>query len=195
MENKPVWNNVQRMNHQNQFVPITVLTRTSKIPVSTARASGTNNVNTARHNFNSQAVLTNAARKISTVKPFVNKVRPKTIFRKTHSPFRRPFNNTTTLKTTFTKQKVNTAGVNSVSAIGQNRETVVKTSAGCNWRTKRVLNSPCFMVKSWLVHDQTVHALASPKANELTIPEQTATGKGTSNPLMAGSLPKTTKPT
>ncbi|GJV06962.1 hypothetical protein Tco_1344618 [Tanacetum coccineum] len=41
------------------------------------------------------------------------------------------------------------------------------------------------MVKSWLVHDQTVHALASPKANELTIPEQTATGKGTSNPLMA----------
>ncbi|GJS90633.1 ribonuclease H-like domain-containing protein, partial [Tanacetum coccineum] len=38
-------------------------------------------------------------------------------------------------------------------------------------------------------------ALASPKANELTIPEQTATGKGTSNPFMAGSLPKTTKPT
>ncbi|GKC61849.1 hypothetical protein Tco_1089447, partial [Tanacetum coccineum] len=51
------------------------------------------------------------------------------------------------------------------------------------------------VVKSWLVHDQTVHALTSPKANELTIPEQTATGKGTSNPFMAGSLPKTTKPT
>ncbi|GJU37224.1 hypothetical protein Tco_1185578 [Tanacetum coccineum] len=86
-----------------------------------------------------------------------------------------------------------------------------------------VFNSPCFMVKSWLVQDQTVlgkdysnlliadsllktiwfinapcygnEALASPKANELTIPEQTATGKGTSNPFMAGSLPKTTKPT
>ncbi|GJU19850.1 retrovirus-related pol polyprotein from transposon TNT 1-94 [Tanacetum coccineum] len=51
------------------------------------------------------------------------------------------------------------------------------------------------LVKSWLVQDQTVLALASPKANELTIPEQTATGKGTSNPFMAGSLPKTTKPT
>ncbi|GKA50979.1 hypothetical protein Tco_0744175 [Tanacetum coccineum] len=49
--------------------------------------------------------------------------------------------------------------------------------------------------KSWLVQDQTVLALASPKANELTIPEQTATGKGISNPFMAGSLPKTTKPT
>ncbi|GJZ82572.1 hypothetical protein Tco_0647745, partial [Tanacetum coccineum] len=88
---------------------------------------------------------------------------------------------------------------------------------------KEVLNSPCFMVKSLLVQDQIVlgkdysnlliadsllktisfinapcydnEALASPKANELTIPEQTATGKGTSNPFMAGSLPKTTKPT
>ncbi|GKE42063.1 hypothetical protein Tco_1469347, partial [Tanacetum coccineum] len=89
----------------------------------------------------------------------------------------------------------------------------------------RVLNSPCFMVKSWLVQDQTVlgkdysnlliadsllktiwfinapcygnEALTSPKANgfELAIPEQTATGKGISNPFMAGSLPKTTKPT
>ncbi|GJS83861.1 hypothetical protein Tco_0750402 [Tanacetum coccineum] len=88
---------------------------------------------------------------------------------------------------------------------------------------EEVFNSPCFMVKSWLVQDQTVlgkdysnlliadsllktiwfinapcygnEALASPKANELTIPEQTATGKGKSNPFMAGSLPKTTKPT
>ncbi|GJT62700.1 ribonuclease H-like domain-containing protein [Tanacetum coccineum] len=33
------------------------------------------------------------------------------------------------------------------------------------------------VVQSWLVHDQTIH--------ELTIPEQMATGKGTSNPLMA----------
>ncbi|GJV47689.1 hypothetical protein Tco_1437901 [Tanacetum coccineum] len=154
----PVWNNVQRVNHQNQFVPTAVLTRTGKIQVNTTRtsgtntvntdrASGTNNVSTARHNFNSQAVLTNSARKIST-------------------------------------------GL-------------------------LVLNSPCFMVKSWLVQDQTVlgkdysnlliadsllktiwfinvpcycnEALASPKANELTIPEQMATGKGKSNPFMAGS--------
>ncbi|GJZ43587.1 hypothetical protein Tco_0590842 [Tanacetum coccineum] len=82
-----------------------------------------------------------------------------------------------------------------------------------------------FIKKSWLVQDQTIlgkdysnlliadsllktiwfinapcydnEALASPNTNdeELSIPEQTATGKGTSNPLMAGSLPKTTKPT
>ncbi|GKC14081.1 hypothetical protein Tco_1010863 [Tanacetum coccineum] len=29
-ENRPVWNNVQRLNHQNKFVPTTVLTRTGK---------------------------------------------------------------------------------------------------------------------------------------------------------------------
>ncbi|GKB31429.1 hypothetical protein Tco_0870830, partial [Tanacetum coccineum] len=39
--NKPVWNNVQSVNHQNQFVPKAVLTRTGRIPVNTARASST----------------------------------------------------------------------------------------------------------------------------------------------------------
>ncbi|GJU71288.1 hypothetical protein Tco_1262693 [Tanacetum coccineum] len=83
-EIRPVWNNVQKVNHKNQFVTTVVLTRIGKIPVSTARtsgtnivntarASGTNNVSTARHNFISQAILTNAARKISNVKPFVNR--------------------------------------------------------------------------------------------------------------------------
>ncbi|GJV35658.1 ribonuclease H-like domain-containing protein, partial [Tanacetum coccineum] len=51
-ENRPVWNNVQRLNHQNKFVPTAVLIRTGRFPV-----------NTARHNFNSQAVSTSAARK------------------------------------------------------------------------------------------------------------------------------------
>ncbi|GKC09459.1 hypothetical protein Tco_1001069 [Tanacetum coccineum] len=127
-----VWNNVQIVNHKNQFVPTVVVTRTSKFPVNTASASGTNNVSIARHNFNSQAVLTNAARKISIVKPFVNRVRPKTTFNKTHSPVRRPFNNITTLRTNFSKQKVNTAEVNAVSAIRERRETAVKPSASCN---------------------------------------------------------------
>ncbi|GJS47698.1 ribonuclease H-like domain-containing protein [Tanacetum coccineum] len=73
-EIRPIWNNVQRVNHKNQFVPTTVLTRTGKIPVNTARASGTNKVSTARHDLNRQAVLTNAAMKVNTVKPIVNRV-------------------------------------------------------------------------------------------------------------------------
>ncbi|GJV78418.1 putative ribonuclease H-like domain-containing protein [Tanacetum coccineum] len=38
-EIRPIWNNVQKVNNKNQFVSTTVLTRTSKILVNTARAS------------------------------------------------------------------------------------------------------------------------------------------------------------
>ncbi|GKF15734.1 hypothetical protein Tco_0057196, partial [Tanacetum coccineum] len=65
-----------------------------------------------------QAVPTNVARKVNTVKPIVNNARPKAGFHKTLSPFRKPFNRTTTLRTNFSYQKVNTAEVNAVSAIG-----------------------------------------------------------------------------
>ncbi|GJX18184.1 putative ribonuclease H-like domain-containing protein [Tanacetum coccineum] len=134
---RPVWNNVQRSNHQNQFVPKEVLTRTGKIQVNTTRTSGTNTVNTTRHNFNRQAVPTNAARKVNTVKPIVNNARPKASFNKTLSPFRKPFNRTTTLRTNFSYQKVNIAEVNVVTAVGGKRETAVKPLTGCNWRHKR----------------------------------------------------------
>ncbi|GKB36052.1 hypothetical protein Tco_0880994 [Tanacetum coccineum] len=136
-EIRPVWNKMQRMNHQKQFVPKAVLTRTGKIPVNIARTSGTNTVNAARHNFNSQAVPVNAARKVNTVKPIVNNARPKSGFHKYVSPFRKSFTRTTALRTNFSKQKVNTAEVNAVSAVKERRETAVKSSTGCNWRPKR----------------------------------------------------------
>ncbi|GJR49122.1 putative ribonuclease H-like domain-containing protein [Tanacetum coccineum] len=103
------WNNVQRVNKQNQFVPSAVLTRTGKIPVSTARASSTKNFSTARQSFNRQTILTSTAMKVNTVKPIVNRVRPANVFHKTHSPSSRPFKKTTVLRTDFSKQKVNTA--------------------------------------------------------------------------------------
>ncbi|GKF06129.1 hypothetical protein Tco_0036797, partial [Tanacetum coccineum] len=37
MEVRPIWNNTQRINHQNKFVPTAVLTRSGRIPVSTAK--------------------------------------------------------------------------------------------------------------------------------------------------------------
>ncbi|GKC22063.1 hypothetical protein Tco_1024213, partial [Tanacetum coccineum] len=133
-EDKPVWNNVQRMNHQNRLVPKAILTRTGKIlvntvrtsstnTVNTARTSSTNTVNTARHNFNRHVVPINAARKVITVKPIVNNTRLKAGFHKSVSPFRKSFNRTTTLGTNFSKQKVNTAEVNAVSAVKGKRET------------------------------------------------------------------------
>ncbi|GJR95030.1 hypothetical protein Tco_0267204 [Tanacetum coccineum] len=116
-EIRPIWNSVQRVNHQNQFVPTAVLTRTGTIPVNTARTSGTNTVNTARHNFNRHTVPTNAAMKVNTVKPIVNNARPKADFHKSVLPFRKSFIITTALRTNFSKQKVNTTEVNAVSAV------------------------------------------------------------------------------
>ncbi|GJV07780.1 hypothetical protein Tco_1345436, partial [Tanacetum coccineum] len=60
-ENRQVWNNVQRMNHQNKFVPKAVLTKTSIFLV-----------NTARQNLSSQAAITSTARKVNTARPIVN---------------------------------------------------------------------------------------------------------------------------
>ncbi|GJW57267.1 ribonuclease H-like domain-containing protein [Tanacetum coccineum] len=125
-ENRPVWNNVQRLNHQNKFVPKAVLTKTGIFPV-----------NTARQNLSSQAATTSTARKVNTARPIVNEIRPRNNFYKSHSPIRRPFNRTTTPKANFSNQKVNTAEVKAVSAVGGKRETAVKPSAGCNWRPKR----------------------------------------------------------
>ncbi|GJS57189.1 putative ribonuclease H-like domain-containing protein [Tanacetum coccineum] len=122
-DNRPIWNNVQKVNHLNQFVPIAVLTRTGKIPINTARASGTNNVNTARQNVSiarqnssSQAVLTRSARKVSTK---VNVLKPKTVFHYVHSQTKRPFSRTTVLKTKFSNPKVSTARGKAVSTVGE----------------------------------------------------------------------------
>ncbi|GKB51182.1 hypothetical protein Tco_0901935, partial [Tanacetum coccineum] len=79
----------------------------------------------------------NAARKLNTVKPIVNNARPKAGFHESVSPFRKSFNRTTALRTNFSKQKVNTTKVNTVSAVKGKRETAIKSSAGCNWRPKR----------------------------------------------------------
>ncbi|GKB16303.1 hypothetical protein Tco_0850226, partial [Tanacetum coccineum] len=126
-ENRPVWNNVQRLNHQNQFVPTAVLTRTGIIPV-----------NTARHNFNSQPVSTSAARKVNVARPIVNDVRPKTIFHKTNTPIRRSFNRTTTPRTKFSNQKVNTAGDKAVIAVGGIRETAIQFLNCYHWNDQSI---------------------------------------------------------
>ncbi|GJV57584.1 ribonuclease H-like domain-containing protein [Tanacetum coccineum] len=113
-----------------------ILTRTGKILVNTTRASGTNNVSTARHNLNRQAVPSNGAKKVNIVKPIMNNAKVNTV-KPMVSTFRKPLNRTTALGNNFSYQKVNTAEVNAISAVGGKRETAVKPSAGCNWRPKR----------------------------------------------------------
>ncbi|GJY09309.1 ribonuclease H-like domain-containing protein [Tanacetum coccineum] len=86
---------------------------------------------------NVQTVSTNPARKVNTVRPRVNEARPRNVFHKSHSPVKRPINNTTALKTKFSNQKVNTAGVKAVSVVGGMGKTAVKPSANYVWRPKR----------------------------------------------------------
>ncbi|GJU12454.1 ribonuclease H-like domain-containing protein [Tanacetum coccineum] len=57
-ETRPVWNIVQRLSHQNKFVPKAVLTKTSIFPV-----------NAARQNPSSQAAETSTARNVNTARP------------------------------------------------------------------------------------------------------------------------------
>ncbi|GJS18689.1 ribonuclease H-like domain-containing protein [Tanacetum coccineum] len=134
-ERKPTWNNVHRVNKQNQFVPLAVQTRTGNNPVNTAKASSTKKVSTARQKVNRQTVLTSTALKVKTFKPNVNDGRPANVFHKTHSPSSRPFKRTTVLKTNFSNQKVYTVKVKEVSTVGEKWVTAVKSSAGCKWRT------------------------------------------------------------
>ncbi|GJQ95063.1 hypothetical protein Tco_0006202 [Tanacetum coccineum] len=217
-EVRQVWTNAMRVNHQKisnsrrNFAPTAVFTKSGLVPFSTTRknfsrtaapVSAARPFNTAVH------------------KPFVNIAKPRTnAFQKSHSFLRRPFCQQTTFKNKNLSNKVNTVKANSVntakgkrmtSVVGKQGINVVKPTAYWAWRPKikminhvykntgscickqfnyvdptgrnKVFNFPCFTANSWLVQDQTVLALA--------IPGQTATGKESSNPFMAGSLPKT----
>ncbi|GKD72900.1 hypothetical protein Tco_1331182, partial [Tanacetum coccineum] len=128
-EVRPVWNNAQRVNHQNKlthphpkrnFVPTTVATKSGPVPVNAAKQSSPRvaaSISTARH------VNTNA------LKPKVNAASPmKYSYFKAHSPLRRPFNHKSVAKTNNLNKKVYTAKVNNVTTAGP--EVVVSTTKG-----------------------------------------------------------------
>ncbi|GKD20177.1 hypothetical protein Tco_1221880, partial [Tanacetum coccineum] len=149
---KPTWNNVQRVNKQNQFVYLAVQTRTGINPVNTAKASGTNYVSTvkasgtnyvstARRKINKQTVLTSTALKVNTVKPIVNDVRPANVFHKTHSPSSRPFKRTTVLRTNSSNQKVYTVKVKEVSTVGGKWDTADNPHRSL--KNKGIIDSGC----------------------------------------------------
>nr|GEX81567.1 ribonuclease H-like domain-containing protein [Tanacetum cinerariifolium] len=120
-ECRPVWNHVQRINHQNKFAQTAVFTRFGRIPVSVAKPK--------------VAASTSAAKPVNTDGPkqSVHFSKSKRTFHKLHSPIRRSFYNTTRRNST---ERVNTAGSNAVSAVKGNRVTAVKTSSGSVWRPR-----------------------------------------------------------
>nr|GEX49189.1 hypothetical protein [Tanacetum cinerariifolium] len=109
-ESIPVWNNVQRINHQNKFAPTTVFTRSGRIPVSAAKPKA--------------VASTSAAKPVNTAGPkqSVNFSKSRSNCYRSYSPIRRSFYNATTHSRRNSTKRVNTAGSKAVSD--------VKTSAG-----------------------------------------------------------------
>ncbi|GJX79075.1 ribonuclease H-like domain-containing protein [Tanacetum coccineum] len=110
-EIRPVWNNVQRINHQNKFVPSAVLTRSGKVQVSTAKKSSLR-ATTSTSTFRPVNTATHTNR------VNVSKLRTNA-FHKSHSPIRRPFYKSTAPNTRISNEKVNTVRVNGVNIAGQ----------------------------------------------------------------------------
>ncbi|GJZ50130.1 ribonuclease H-like domain-containing protein [Tanacetum coccineum] len=128
-EVRPVWNNAQRVNHQNKlthphpkrnFVPTAVATKSGLVPVNAAKQSSpraATSISTARH-VNTAAL-----------KSKVNVALPKTYsYFKAHSPLKRPFNQKSAAKTNNFSKKVYTAKLNNVTTAGP--ELVVTTAEG-----------------------------------------------------------------
>ncbi|GJZ98889.1 putative ribonuclease H-like domain-containing protein, partial [Tanacetum coccineum] len=143
-EIRQVWNNAQRVNHQNKlthshpklkFVPTAVLTKSGKVLVNVVKQSSLR-----------AASLISIARPVNTaaLKSKVNDELPKTYsYFKAHSPVRRAFNQKSTIKTNNLNEKVKTAKVNNVTTAGpkavvtaakRNGENAVKSSACWIWR-------------------------------------------------------------
>ncbi|GJZ83441.1 putative ribonuclease H-like domain-containing protein [Tanacetum coccineum] len=147
---KPVWNNANRVNHANHFVPRPVQLIVVRQNVNSVRPNvntGRANVNSVRQNVNSvrsnvntgsfnintvkakQLINTSNSNSFSPVRPQVNKFNQRSNFSKSHSPVRRPIVR-------------NTAKMSYTHAVKGNWGTAVKTSAGYNWRKTRP-NSNC----------------------------------------------------
>ncbi|GJY83275.1 putative ribonuclease H-like domain-containing protein [Tanacetum coccineum] len=147
---KPVWNNANRVNHANHFVPRPVQLNAVRPNSNSVRPNvntGRANVNSVRQNVNSvrsnvntgsfnintvkakQPINTSNSNSFSPVRPQVNKFNQRSNFSKSHSPVRRPIVR-------------NTAKMSYTHAVKGNWGTAVKTSAGYNWRKTRP-NSNC----------------------------------------------------
>ncbi|GJT22699.1 hypothetical protein Tco_0892636 [Tanacetum coccineum] len=115
-EIRPVWNNAQRVNHQNRFthpnpkrnfVPTAVLTKLGLVLV-----------NAAKQCFPRAAASIRNAMRINTAtpKPKVNDALPITYYYfKAHSLVRRTFNQRSAAKTNNFKEKVNNVRFNDVT--------------------------------------------------------------------------------
>ncbi|GJU86731.1 putative ribonuclease H-like domain-containing protein [Tanacetum coccineum] len=161
---KPVWNNADRINHANHFVPRSVILNSGRPNVNSVRPNVNTvrtNINSVRQNVNSVWSNINTGRtnvnsvrpRVSTVSSNVNTVRSRQpVPTRTSNSFspKRPQVNQFNQRKHFSKSYSpvrrpidrNTAKMSYFNAVKGNWGSAVKTSAGYNWRPTRP-NSNC----------------------------------------------------
>ncbi|GJR33784.1 hypothetical protein Tco_1209468 [Tanacetum coccineum] len=151
---KPVWNNAQRVNHQNFAKKTHPCAKKNLVPRAVLMKSGLVSINTARQNISKTAVSVNTARQVNTAhsKTTVNAARPMSYLSKTaHSTVKRPIHKNTTFKNSNIDQRVNTVSgkkINTarpkavVNVVKGNNVNVVKASA-CWIQDQGVIDSGC----------------------------------------------------
>ncbi|GJT56376.1 putative ribonuclease H-like domain-containing protein [Tanacetum coccineum] len=105
---KPVWNNAQRVNHQNFVKKTHPCAKKNLVPRAVLMKSDLVSINTARQNISKTAVLVNTARQVNTAhsKTTVNVGRPMSYLSKTaHSTVKRPIHKNTSFKNSEYKQR------------------------------------------------------------------------------------------
>ncbi|GJU51446.1 putative ribonuclease H-like domain-containing protein [Tanacetum coccineum] len=105
---KPVWNNAQRVNHQNFAKKTHPCAKKNLVSREVLMKSGLVSINTARQNTSKIAVLVNTVRQVNTAhsKTTVNVARPMSCLSKTtHSTVKRPIYKNTTFKNKATSDE------------------------------------------------------------------------------------------
>ncbi|GJV67808.1 putative ribonuclease H-like domain-containing protein [Tanacetum coccineum] len=145
---KPIWNNANRVNHENFAKKTHPCAKKNMVPRLVLMKSGLVSINTARQNISKTAVSVNTARQVNTAhtKTIVNDARPKTHFSKiAHSIVKRLIHKKTAFKNSNFNQRVNTVKDKNVNAarpkavvnvVKGNNVNAVKASACWVWKPK-----------------------------------------------------------
>nr|GEZ36233.1 putative ribonuclease H-like domain-containing protein [Tanacetum cinerariifolium] len=149
MESKPVWNNVQRINHQNKFSSIAVFTRSGRIPVSAAKLKA--------------AASTSTAKPVNTTGPkqSVNFSKLGSTFHKSHSPIRRMKGIKREYSNARTPQQNGVAERKNMTLIKAARTILADSLLPITFWAKAV-NTSCYVLNGALVtktHNKTPYEL------------------------------------
>ncbi|GKC35088.1 ribonuclease H-like domain-containing protein, partial [Tanacetum coccineum] len=145
---KPIWNNANRVNHENFAKKTHLCAKKNMVPRAVLMKSCLVSINTARQNISKTAVSVNTARQVNTAhtKITVNAARSMSHLSKAaHSTVKRPIFKNTTFKNSNIYQRVNTVrgkNVNTakpkavVNVVKGNNVNAVKASTCWVWKTK-----------------------------------------------------------